>query len=172
MGSFNYIIEEEYYGEKIVVDVCEYWSDYTIVRADISCSKYGFFSRTLGCKGGSGKFTVSDVHNAILKEVMIAEESISYRNHGCYDGLRRRKFNVIVNYCDEEIIVSVDLDPNSDSVLIYCAYSACFKSFTMRNNAFRYAIIREIENAKVNIDNGNVLPSSIFHKIRKKLKKI
>ena len=169
MNKFNYIIEEEYENEKIVVNVCEYWSNYTIERADVSCPKYSVLSRTLGVKDGAGRFTVSDVHNAIMKEVMIAQESISFRNHASYDGLNRCKFKVIVNYCDEEIVVNVDLDANSDTALIYCKYSDCFKTASLKNNSFRYAIIREVENAKVNIDNGNVLPSTIFSKVKKKL---
>ena len=169
MKYLDYAIEEEYNGEKIEVFVREYWMNGKIVRADVSCPKYSALSRTLGNKGNR-YLSVSDVSNAILKEVMIAEKTIDFKNRSYYNNLHRCRFNVVVNYMDEKIVVSVGLSSNSDKASIFCEYDPRYKTFTMRDNVYRDAIINEVRNAKHRIDSGYSL--NVFRKIKRKVKSL
>lgn len=172
MKHFNYRVEEEYRGEKIVVSVCEHWLNRKLEGADVSCPKYSVISRTLGNKN-SKKLTVSDVHDAILKEIIIAEESIDFKQCNYYDNLHQRKINIIVVYSNEEIMIPIIFNPNSSDVVVYCPSSAESEVFQLENNDFRYAIIHEIGKCKVFIDNGYSFPGlSIINRVKKNVKKI
>lgn len=171
MKHFDYRVEEEYRGEKIVVSVCEHWLNRKLEEADISCPMYSVISRKIGNKYLE-RITVNDVHDAILKEIMIAEESIAFKQCSYYDNLHERKINVIFPYCDEEIMIPVTFDPNSSDVVIYRPSIAESEIVQLENNDFRYAIIHEIEKCKVFIDNGYSFPGlSIINRVKKNVKR-
>lgn len=183
----KYKVTEEYLGEKIEVNVSECWSSEGIESADISCSHSTIF-RGLGHSIGNYRpyeyggvigevvkcLSVDDVHDAIFKEIYIAEECIARSKKEEHDNFyHSRYFRVVVHYKNQEIIIPIMMNSNSDKVWITCPSSALIKGVTMKNDAYIFAIYDEVKNSKKLIDDGYVFakPSKIG-KVKKKIKSL
>jgi hypothetical protein len=188
MGNYEYKkykVIEEYFGEKIEVNVSECWSSEGIESADISCSHSTIF-RGLGHSIGNyrpyeyggvigeviKRLSVDDVHDAIFKEIYIAEESIARSKKKLHDNFENtRHFHVIVEYEGQEIGVTLMIKAGRKEIHIICPSTYMVSSVSMEDNKFRDKIIDEVEKCKELIDNGYVFPTpSRISKVKKKVK--
>lgn len=181
----KYKVTEEYLGEKIEVNVSECWSSEGIESADISCSHSTIF-RGLGHSIGNyrpyeyggvigeviKRLSVDDVHDAIFKEIYIAEESIARSKKKEHDNFENtRHFHVIVEYEGQEIGVTLMIKAGRKEIHIICPSTYMVSSVSMEDNKFRDKIIDEVEKCKELIDNGYVFPTpSRISKVKKKVK--
>lgn len=186
--SKKYEIKEEYMGKEIVVSVNETWKNGQINHASISCLGYSPIIRGIGHKVGNyrpceyggvvgeiiKRLSVSDVHDAIMKEFLIAERSIATDKHKEHDDfINTRHFHVIVDYCGQEISIGLMLRSGRKEAHIICPSTALVASITMEDNKFRDKIINELEKCKELIDNGYVFPKpSKMSKVKRKIKSL
>ena len=186
--SKKYKVKEEYMGKEIIVDVNETWKNGNIDSAMISCPSYSSMIRSIGhrvgnyrpCEQGGvigeiiRRLSVSDVHDAIMKEFLIAERSIASDKKQEHDNFEnRRYFHVIVEYEDQEISVALMLKSGRGEAHIICPSTYMVSSVSMEGNKFRDKIIDEVEKSKKLIDNGYVFPkSSKISKVKRKIKSL
>lgn len=179
----KYKVVEEYFGEKIVVSVEEKWSEDGIELADVSCP-YNTALRELGHSIGnyvqseSGivkgeivkRLSVDDVHDAIFKEIYIAEKVIAESKKEKHDNFKSTRFlTVFVQYENQEIPIKLMLKSGDTKVWIICVDT---RMECPSIEKFRDKIVEEVQMGKRMIDNGYVFPkSSTFSKMRKKIKK-
>ena len=186
--SKKYEIKEEYMGKEIVVSVNETWKNGNIDSAMISCPSYSSMIRSIGhrvgnyrpCEQGGvigeiiKRLSVSDVHDAIMKEFLIAERSIATDKHKEHDNfINTRYFHVIVDYCGQEISIGLMLKSGKKEAHIICPSTSLVSSITMEDNKFRDKIINELEKCKELVDNGYVFPKpSKINRVKKKIKSL
>lgn len=186
IDRYNYIIQEEYCGRNIYVNVHESWSSNGIENAIISCPKYDSSSSFLGHMGNTikdtddfgnnifiiNRLTIDEVHNAIFKEIYLAEKSICDQMGEEHDGFcHLRNFNVVVEYKNQKIIVGLMLKPNFDIAWVSCPSCAQIKTFRIENNSYAYAIYDEVKRCKKLIDSGYIFPElKVIDKVKRKVR--
>ena len=165
----DYRVVETYLGKEINVNVFEYWDDYGIYGANISCN-YSPIIQKLESK--NSRLTVSDVHDAIFRKFYSAEKSICADMKEEHDNFyRTRHFKVLVNYKDQNISVGFAMKSKSDMMFLFCGASSSVKKVSLENNIYRDEIINEIEYFKRLINRGYVISEgSTIDRIKKKIK--
>ena len=180
----KYKVIEKYLGKKIEVNVSECWSSEGIESADVSCS-YNTILRSLGHSienykpyeyGGVigevvKRLSVDDVHDAIFKEIYIAEESIARSKKEKHDDFKSTRYlTVLVQYENQEIPVELMLKAGDTKVWIIRLDSLISH---VSIDKFRDKVIEEVQRGKRMIDNGYVFskPSKIS-KVKKKIKSL
>jgi hypothetical protein len=186
--SKKYKVKEEYMGKEIIVDVNETWKNGSIDSAMISCPGYSSMIKGISHKVGNyrpceqggvigeiiKRLSVEDVHDAIMKEFLIAERSIASDKKQEHDNFEnKRYFHVIVEYEDQEIAVALMIKAGRKEVHIICPSTYMVSSVSMEDNKFRDKIIDEVEKSKKLIDNGYVFPKpGKMSKVKKKIKSL
>lgn len=180
----KYKVVEEYLGEDIIINVDETWTEDGIETAGISCS-YNPILRTLGHSIGKYKqsesgivqgeivkrLSVDDVHDAIFKEIYIAEKNIARSKKEEHDNFKLpRSLTVFVEYENQDIQVRLWLSAIDTGVWILRLNSLI--SYVSIDK-FRDNVIEEVQRGKMMIDNGYVFPKpSAFSKVKRKIQKM
>ena len=180
----KYKVSEEYLGKKIEVNVSECWSNEGIESADLSCSHSTIF-RGLGHRVGNyrpyeyggvigevvKRLSVEDVHDAIFKEIYIAEKSIAESKKEIHDDFKLTRYlTVLVQYENQEIPVNFMLKAGDTKVFIIRLDSLISH---VSIDKFRNKVIEEVQRGKRMIDNGYVFPKpSKISKVKKKVKSL
>ena len=183
--SKKYELKEEYMGKEIVVSVNETWKNGQIDHASISCLGYSPMIRGIGHKVGNyrsceyggvvgeiiKRLSVDDVHDAIMKEFLIAERSIARSKKEEHDNFKSTRYlTVLVQYENQEIPVELMLKAGDTKVWIIRLDSLISH---VSIDKFRDKVIEEVQRGKRMIDNGYVFstPSKIS-KVKKKIKSL
>lgn len=183
MENYKYKVKEGYLGEIIEVNVSECWSSEGIESADIFCSKYSPIFTGISHKIGNYKpyeyggvigevvkrLSVDDVHDAIFKEIYIAEKSITESKKEEHDNFKLTRYlTVLVQYKNQEMPIKLMLKTGDTKVWII-RLDSLISRVSIDN--FRNKVIEEVQRGKRMIDNGYVFPKpGAFSKVKRKIK--